>query len=155
MNYAVYYTGATNGNPAGYVWNSVQIADDGAWTPPAGSAIVADPDYDLPIGTIYAPSTAYSLVGCPSATAGQPAILLLKPDQAGSASAVTVTLSDASAGGTFAPASVTFPSEINAVQTVTYTPKSAGDVTISATNSGSLANPAGLAITVANAEAAA
>lgn len=64
------------------------------------------------------------------------------------AAATTVTLSDGGAGGTFSPATLTFAAGSTGAQTSAYTPSKTGTATISGTNSGSLINPAGVALPV-------
>ncbi|ATU72901.1 hypothetical protein SXCC_02565 [Gluconacetobacter sp. SXCC-1] len=150
--YAVYLTAAATeagvARPAGYVTNRVVWDGTSAWTPGSGSAIVADPDGQFPIGGTYTPSTGYALAGASSATAGTALPLTLTPDHDGPATKTTVTLSDGGAGGTFSASTVTFGAGVNTAQGVTYTPKAAGTVTISATNTGGLTNPASLSVTV-------
>ncbi len=94
-------------------------------------------------------STSYALTGAATATVGTALTLTITPDNSGPDTATTVTLSDGSAGGTFSSDTVTLAAWDAAAQTVTYTPKAAGAVTISATNTGGLTNPASLSITVA------
>jgi lysophospholipase L1-like esterase len=60
---------------------------------------------------------------------------------------VTVTFSDNSGGGSFAPASVQLSTE-NPSATTSYTPSSIGNKSISTTNSGSLANPSSVSLSV-------
>lgn len=64
---------------------------------------------------------------------------------------VVVTPSDAGAGGTFTPATVSLTSA-SPTGTFTYTAAAAGTVTISTTNNGSLTNPASITYTVAAAD---
>ncbi|MBL7233393.1 hypothetical protein [Komagataeibacter oboediens] len=120
---------------------------------PDGFAYALDAAGAYPMGSIYTPSTDYTMTGASTATAGTAITLTLTPDNDGPTGDVTVTLSDGSAGGTFSENTVTFSGCTKTAQTVTYTPKAAGTVTISATNTGGLTNPAGLSITVAAAAA--
>jgi len=66
---------------------------------------------------------------------------------------VVVTPSDAAAGGTFTPASVSLTTAAPAA-TFTYTPSSAGAKTISVTNNGALTNPANITYTASAAATA-
>ncbi|GBQ38901.1 hypothetical protein [Komagataeibacter europaeus] len=147
--YAVYLTAASGGNPAGCVVNNVLWDGTASWTPPAGTAAIADPGRRYPIGSGYGTTTDYVLTGPDTAVAAEPVTLSLKPGGSGPQADVTVTLSDGGAGGTFSSGTVTFGADVNTTRTVTYTPKAAGTVTISATNNGSLTNPASLTVTVA------
>ncbi|WP_146882042.1 hypothetical protein [Acetobacter nitrogenifigens] len=54
--YAVYYTSATGEYAAGYVFDRSMWDGTSAWSPPAGSAAVADPDSKYPIGSTYSAS---------------------------------------------------------------------------------------------------
>ncbi|NVN09697.1 hypothetical protein [Nguyenibacter vanlangensis] len=56
--YAVYYTTETDGGAAGYVWNRVMWDGSSTWAPPAGSAAVADPTAQYPIGSTYTAPTS-------------------------------------------------------------------------------------------------
>lgn len=94
-------------------------------------------------------STAYTLTGAATGTAGTAMTLSLAANNSGPATAAEVTLSDGSAGGKFSSPTVTLPAGSTAVQTVAYTPAAAGTVTISGTNTGGLTNPADLSVTVA------
>ncbi|WP_075632435.1 hypothetical protein [Novacetimonas hansenii] len=59
QTYAVYLTAATSAHPAGYVVDNVEWDGASAWTPPAGTTLIADPDRKYPIGSTYgAPVTA-------------------------------------------------------------------------------------------------
>lgn len=59
QTYAVYLTAATSAHPAGYVVDNVEWDGASAWTPPAGTTAIADPDRKYPIGSTYgAPVTA-------------------------------------------------------------------------------------------------
>lgn len=148
--YAIYYTAVTDSHPVGYVHNCIVWDGSPNWSPPSGSAAVQDNAGKYPIGSVYSSgaSTYYSLKGYIQATAGTAITLTLVPNGAGPASAVTVTLSDGGAGGTFSATAVDFAVDSTTAQTVTYTPKAAGSVTISATNDGGLTNPTALALTV-------
>ncbi|MBV1825924.1 hypothetical protein [Komagataeibacter oboediens] len=119
----------------------------------AGFAYALDADGKFPVGSIYTPSTRYALSGASTATTGTALTLTLTPDNDGPGEPTTVTLSDGNAGGTFSADTVTFDGCTNTARTVTYTPKAAGPVTISATNTGGLTNPAGLNVTVGAATA--
>ncbi|GBQ65790.1 hypothetical protein [Komagataeibacter swingsii] len=122
----------------------------------AGYAFVADAANAYTPGNTYATlavSSAYALSGPATAMAGSAVTLALTPNNSGPGADVTVTLSDGGAGGTFSADTVTFGAGKDTAQSVTYTPKAAGPVTISATNSGGLTNPASLSVTVAAATA--
>lgn len=54
--YAVYRTVATSAEAIGYVWNIIEWDGTSTWSPPAGSAAVADPDGKYPIGSTYTTS---------------------------------------------------------------------------------------------------
>ncbi|GAN83789.1 hypothetical protein F1645_16390 (plasmid) [Novacetimonas hansenii] len=56
--YAVYLTTATGTNSVGYVVDNVLWDGASAWTPPEGTAVVADPDRKYPIGSTYDPATS-------------------------------------------------------------------------------------------------
>ncbi|WP_148424798.1 hypothetical protein, partial [Novacetimonas hansenii] len=57
--YAVYLTAATSAHPGGYVVDNVEWDGASAWTPPAGTTAIADPDRKYPIGSTYgAPAAA-------------------------------------------------------------------------------------------------
>ena len=59
QTYAVYLTAATSAHPGGYVVDNVEWDGASAWTPPAGTTAIADPDRKYPIGSTYgAPVTA-------------------------------------------------------------------------------------------------
>lgn len=59
QTYAVYLTAATSAHPAGYVVDNVEWDGASAWTPPAGTTAIADPDRKYPIGSTYgAPAAA-------------------------------------------------------------------------------------------------
>lgn len=98
--------------------------------------------------TLPTNSTDYTLTGASTGIVGTTLTLTVTPNNSGAEAATTVTLTDGDAGGTFSPASVALPEWDATAQTVTYTPKAAGTVTISATNSGSLTNPASLSVVV-------
>lgn len=93
-------------------------------------------------------SKAYTLKGPATAVAGSAVQLVLSPDGEGPESAVIVTLSDGDRGGTFSRPTVVLPGASAAPVTVNYTPKATGSVTVSATNNGSLTDPAAVALTV-------
>ena len=119
-------------------------------TAPDGWAYALDAAGAYPGGSGFAPvaSTAYTLSGAATATAGTALELVLTPNDNGPGGATTVTLSDGGAGGAFSAPSVTFAAGDAAARTVTYTPKAAGSVTLSATNTGGLTDPASLIVTV-------
>ena len=96
----------------------------------------------------YTPSAAITLSGASTATAGTALTLTVSLNGTGPASAVTITLSDGSAGGKFSSDDLTFDEAGATTQTVTYTPAAAGTVTISTTNTGGLTNPDSWSITV-------
>ncbi|WP_086642912.1 hypothetical protein [Acetobacter sp. DsW_063] len=54
--YAVYLTSATSTQASGYVYNIVIWDGTSSWSPPSGSAAVADPDSNYPIGSTYTAS---------------------------------------------------------------------------------------------------
>lgn len=120
---------------------------------PTGFAYALDAAGSYPMGSIYIPTTDYTMTGASTATAGAALTLTLTPNNDGPTGDVTVTLSDGDAGGTFSANAVTFSGCTKTAQTVTYTPKAAGTVTISATNNGTLTNPGSLSVTVAAATA--
>ena len=93
-------------------------------------------------------STTYTLAGASTATAGTAITLTLTPGGSGPSADTVVTISDGSAGGAFSSATVDFAAWSAVAQTVTYTPKAAGTVSISVTNTGSLTNPDSLSVTV-------
>ncbi|MCE2579612.1 hypothetical protein LDL36_14135 [Komagataeibacter sp. FNDCR1] len=154
QNHIVYRTVASGDEGVGYVVNSILWDGASTFDPGSGLALALDADRAYPIGSTYTPSTEYALSGAATATAGTPLTLTLTPDNDGPGADTTVTLSDGNAGGTFSAETVTFNGCTNTAQTVTYTPKAAGTVTISATNNGSLTNPASLSVTVSAAAAA-
>ncbi|WP_214176809.1 hypothetical protein [Komagataeibacter oboediens] len=140
-------------SPVGAVVGTQQMASLTGVTAPDGFAYALDADGRYPPGSIYTPSTEYTLSGNSTATAGTALTLTLTPDNDGPGTDTTVTLSDGNAGGTFSADTVTFNGCTNTARTVTYTPKAAGTVTISATNTGGLTNPASLSVAVAAATA--
>ncbi|BCZ76157.1 hypothetical protein [Komagataeibacter phage phiKX2] len=154
QNYIVYRTAASGSEGVGYVVNRVLWDGASTFEPGTGLALALDADGAYQVGSTYTPSTEYTLSGASTATAGTPLTLTLTPDNDGPDADTTVTLSDGNAGGTFSAETVTFNGCTNTAQTVTYTPKAAGTVTISATNNGSLTNPASLSVTVSAAAAA-
>lgn len=154
QNYVLYRTTQVGWQKVGYVIMTMMLssADDYPCAP--GAAVALDTAAAYPAGSIYpAPSTTYTLTGPATAIAGTPMTLDVTPNNYGPAAATVVTLSDGGAGGTFSASTVMLGADATTVQTVTYTPKVAGTVTISATNSGGLTDPAGLNITVAAATA--
>lgn len=155
QNYVLYRTQADGWQKLGYVIMSMMLPDAGAFTPPAGMAMGLDAARAYPEGSIYpVPSTGYALTGAATTVAGAPLTLTLAPDNnAGPQANTTVTLSDGGAGGTFSASTVTFDAGSTTAQTVTYTPKAAGTVAISATNNGGLTDPASLEVTVGAAAA--
>lgn len=50
--YAVYYTAATGGHPAGYVWNNIVASSTDVPVIP-GSTVIADAARAYPIGSTY------------------------------------------------------------------------------------------------------
>lgn len=133
---------------AGYVIGTQLLAGTSGITVPDGFAYALDAAKNYAVGSIYTPATDYTLTGATTATAGTALTLDLTPNNDGPTGDVTVTLSDGGAGGTFSSSTATLSGCTKTAQTVTYTPKAAGTVTISATNSGSLTNPASLSVTV-------
>ncbi|MBV1825901.1 hypothetical protein [Komagataeibacter oboediens] len=142
-------------SPVGAVVGTQQMASLTGVTAPDGFAYALDADGKYPVGSIYTPTPAtdYTLAGASTATAGTPVTLTLTPGGDGPAADTTVTLSDGGAGGTFSSPTLAFGAYSAAPQTVTYTPKAAGTVTISATNTGGLTNPASLSVAVTAATA--
>ncbi|MCE2563671.1 hypothetical protein [Komagataeibacter sp. FNDCF1] len=154
QNYILYRTAASGWQAVGYVIAAMQLTAEQATGAGTGLAYVLDAAGKYPAGSLYpVPSTGYALTGPSTATAGTALTLTLTPDNYGPDTATAVTLSDGGAGGTFSSATVTFGAGVKTAQTVTYTPKAAGSVTISATNSVGLTNPSALAITVGAAAA--
>ncbi|RFD18688.1 hypothetical protein DY926_15015 [Komagataeibacter melaceti] len=154
QNYVLYRTQADGWQQVGYVIMAMTLPGPTAFTPPAGMALGLDAARAYPAGSIYpVPSTGYTLAGAATATAGTPLTLTLAPNNAGPQANTTVTLSDGGAGGTFSASTVTFDAGSTTAQTVTYTPKAAGTVAISATNNGGLTDPASLEVTVGAAAA--
>jgi len=135
-------------SPLGTVIGTSQLSALTGITVPEGFAYALDAAKAYPVGSIYIPSTDYTLTGATTATAGTALTLDLTPNNDGPTGDVTVTLSDGGAGGTFSSSTATLSGCTKTVQTVTYTPKAAGTVTISATNSGGLTNPASLSVAV-------
>lgn len=84
-------------------------------------------------------ATAFTLSG-PSTgpVSAASSAFTVAPNSGSLAVAETVTLSDGGAGGTFTPATLSFAMGATAGQTFTYTPASAGTVTITATASPAL-----------------
>lgn len=140
-------------SPLGTVIGTSQLSALTGITVPEGFAYALDAAKAYPVGSIYIPSTDYTLTGATTATAGTALTLTLTPDNDGPGANTTVTLSDGNAGGTFSADTVTFNGCTNTARTVTYTPKAAGTITISATNDGGLSNPASLNVVVATATA--
>lgn len=132
---------------AGLVIATQQIDSLNGIVVPDGFAYALDADGKYPVGRLYVPSDAYTLSGASTGAAGTALTLTLTPNNDGPTGDVTVTLSDGDAGGTFSANTVTFSGCTKAAQTVTYTPKAAGAVTISATNTGGLTNPGVLSVT--------
>lgn len=56
--YAVYYSTAAGGFPAGYVWNRVLWDGSSAWAPPSGSVAIQDDAAVYPIGSTYTVSAS-------------------------------------------------------------------------------------------------
>ena len=57
QTYAVYLTAATSAHPGGYVVDNVEWDGVSPWTPPTGTATIADPDRKYPIGSTYDSAT--------------------------------------------------------------------------------------------------
>ena len=93
------------------------------------------------------PTTAYTLKAPATAYVTQAVEIDLTPNGTGTTADVTVTLSDNGAGGAFSSTTVTFKAGDASTQKVTYTPASATTISISATNSGGLTNPAAVSMT--------
>ncbi len=155
QNYILYRTMPSGWQVKGFVIAAMQLTASQAIDPPPGFSYLLDADTKCPVGSIYAPSTDYTLTGDTTAIAGTPVTLTLTPGGSGPQADVTVTLSDGGAGGTFSSGTITFGAGSTAAQTVTYTPKAAGTVIISTTNNGGLTDPASLVVTVSAAAAAA
>lgn len=97
-------------------------------------------------------STVYTLTIPSNGTVGVPLDIVATPGEGGPAAKTTVTFSDGGAGGTFTPATVEFDANDATAKTATYTPvaESAGkEVSVTATNDGSLTNPAAFTVNVA------
>ncbi|MFM0663325.1 SGNH/GDSL hydrolase family protein [Paraburkholderia sediminicola] len=92
------------------------------------------------------PATAYTLTGPTTAYQGVASSNFTVAPNGSISSAVTVTPSDGGAGGTFIPASVVFAVGNNDSVTFAYTPAVSGNITISSSNSGSLADPSPLTL---------
>ena len=131
------YTGKTAGT------KSITGTNSGSLTNPAA--------FSLMVGA--AGATKYTLTGPSSLTVGSAGTYTLTPDAAPTA-AVVVTLAS-TLTGTFSSQTVTLPAGSTAGQTVTFTASAAGSGAISATNNGSLTNPAALAVSAQAAPAAA
>ncbi|MFT8946023.1 MAG: hypothetical protein ABF876_05510 [Acetobacter aceti] len=144
---------AVTSQAAGYVVSVQLLPGLTGIIMPEGFAYALDAAGAFPKGSIYTPATDYTLTGDATATTGSAVTLTLEPNNDGPTADTVVTLSDGDAGGTFSAETVTFAGSVSTSQTVTYTPKAAGTVTISATNNGTLANPASLNMTVSAAVA--
>lgn len=139
---------ATTTSGVGTVVATQSLTGTTGLTVPDGFAYALDADGKYSVGSLYTSSTEYTLSGASTVDAGTALTLTLTPNNDGPTDDVTVTLSDGDAGGTFSANTVTFSGCTKTSQTVTYTPKGAGTVTISATNNGTLTNPSGLSVTV-------
>lgn len=69
QTYAVYLTAATSAHPGGYVVDNVEWDGASAWTPPAGTTAIADPDRKYPIGSTYGAPAAATTATTTAATA--------------------------------------------------------------------------------------
>ncbi|NHN88825.1 SGNH/GDSL hydrolase family protein [Acetobacter conturbans] len=98
--------------------------------------------------TITPVATTYTLTGSSSLTINTAGTYTLTPNAALSAS-VTVTPA-CTLAGTFSPATLTLASGSTTAVTFTFTPTASGSGTLSTTNSGTLTNPASLALTVSS-----
>ena len=110
----------------------------------SATIVVTNPN---PTGTNYtltAPNPATGSVGTASG-----AFTVALPTGRTVASPVTVTPSDGGAGGTFTPAQLSL-STANPTATFTYTPVSAGAITITTTNNAGLTNPGPVLFLAAN-----
>ncbi|MFT8718168.1 GDSL-type esterase/lipase family protein [Acetobacter sp.] len=123
------YTGKTAGT------KSITGTNSGSLTNPAALSLV--------VGASGA--TKYTLTGPSSLTVGTAGTFTLTPDAAPT-TAVVVTLTSTLTGA-FSSPTVTLPAGSTAAQTVTFTASAAGSGAISATNNGSLTNPAALTVT--------
>ncbi|WP_075594809.1 hypothetical protein [Novacetimonas hansenii] len=57
QTYAVYLAVASGTKSAGYVVDNVEWDGVSPWTPPTGTATIADPDRKYPIGSTYDSAT--------------------------------------------------------------------------------------------------
>ena len=94
--------------------------------------------------TDIAAATAYTLAGPASGAVGTASGAFTVTANGSLASAVTVTPSDAGAGGSFAPAGETLAASATTAPSAsfTYTPAATGTKTIATTNTGGLTDPA-------------
>ncbi|PYD73377.1 hypothetical protein [Novacetimonas hansenii] len=72
QTYAVYLTAATSAHPGGYVVDNVEWDGASAWTPPAGTTAIADPDRKYPIGSTYGAPAAATTAATPTPTTTTP-----------------------------------------------------------------------------------
>jgi hypothetical protein len=141
--------------PTTLTWNGLNDPKVLAYTPPAegtysitlsnnASPAVANPGAKtLTVGAAAATATTYTLTGPSSGTVNVSSTdFTVVP--VGGVFTGTITPSDGGEGGTFSPASLTWSATSDA-KTFTYTPTTVGARTIATTNSGGLANPAGIA----------
>ena len=89
-------------------------------------------------------ANAYTLSGPSSGQNGVASSNFTVTPNGSLSSSTVVTPSDGGAGGTFTPATVTFPASSSASQTFTYTPATTGSITVSTSNNGGLTNPSSL-----------
>ncbi len=116
----------------------INVTNNGGLTNPSGINYTSSPPA----------ATGYSLLGPSAGQVGLPSLpytVSLTPGGSTSGN-VTITPSDGGAGGTFSPATVIL-STANPSRTFTYQSPGLGTVTISTTNSGSLADPGSLTYT--------
>lgn len=124
--------------------HTFSFTNDGGYNNPPPVTLLADN------GVPAADPTTFSLeVSAASFEAGGMVTLTCTLDEVAT-SAVTITLSDGAAPGTFSAATVVIP--IGSISgSLTYTSATAGAVTISATNNRGLTNPSSVGVTVTSA----
>ncbi|WP_075632427.1 hypothetical protein [Novacetimonas hansenii] len=92
QTYAVYLTAATSAHPGGYVVDNVEWDGASAWTPPAGTTAIADPDRKYPIGSTYgAPAAATTATTTAATTTTTTTPTTTTPTTATATAAATTT----------------------------------------------------------------
>ncbi|MFT8636185.1 hypothetical protein [Novacetimonas hansenii] len=91
QTYAVYLTAATSAHPGGYVVDNVEWDGASAWTPPAGTTAIADPDRKYPIGSTYGAPAAATTATTTAATATTTTPTTATTTAAASTTAATIT----------------------------------------------------------------